>query len=484
VPTARYHPSHGVAGAPPCGLYDRPAVDPHLSDQPPRLPVVDAAPSGSSRRPPVGAVVAAVALIAAIALLAAALAGLPPFTAQGSPSPLLSPTPTGPPSASASPTPSPSASPTPLSEAEILARLQAIEQRMTEIRDLPAAASVTPRLIGSAEATGILVKDFRNDNPPSLLTDENQLYRALGMLRPDEDLGAVFERFLSTQVLGFYRSTDKTLYVISDTAFGPLQGLTAAHEYTHALQDATFDLAKVRVSAGDQSDQALARLSLIEGDATLAMSQWAIQDLSPEELSQLLAEAQDPVAQQALAEAPALIRETQTFPYSDGLQFVQRAWLAGGWSNVDRAWEEPPDTTEQILHAEKYDAAEPAVAVKLPAGTATGLGTGWTEALADTNGELVTRIWLEQGSGADVAAQAAAGWGGDRIGLYRGPNGAWAVVWVTRWDSATDSVEFERAARASATKLPAVSVKRDQSGVTVAIASDLGLLVRLTSVLP
>jgi len=378
----------------------------------------------------------------------------------------------------------PSASASPLTGAEILDRIAAIEQRMTEIRELSAAPSVTPRLVGSDEATRLLVADFRNLNPPSLLADENQLYRSLGLLRPDEDLGKVFEKFLSTQVLGFYRSSDKSLYVISNQAFGPLQGLTAAHEYTHALQDAHFGLDKVRVSASDQGDQALARLSLVEGDATLSMSQWAIQDLSPDELSQLLQEAQDPVAQQALAEAPAIIRETQTFPYSEGLQFVQRAWLAGGWSNVDRAWERPPDTTEQIIHADKYDAAEKAIPVTLPANVPQGMGSGWTLALQDTNGELVTRVWLEQGSALDVAAQAAAGWGGDRIGLYRGPNGAWAVVWVTRWDTTADSAEFEQGARASTAKLPNASVKRAQSQVTVPIASDLGLLVRLTSVLP
>ena len=135
-----------------------------------------------------------------------------------------------------------------------------------------------------------------------------------------------------------------------------------------------------------------------------------------------------------------------------------------------------------IVHT--HDAAEKAIPVTLPANVAQGMGTGWTLALQDTNGELVTRVWLEQGSALDVAAQAAAGWGGDRIGLYRGPNGAWAVVWVTRWDTTADSAEFEQGARASTAKLPIASVKRAQSQVTVSIASDLGLLVRLTSVLP
>src|SRR5206468_9377678 len=142
-----------------------------------------------------------------------------------------------------------------LSGSEALDVIAGIERRMTEIRELSAAASVTPKLISSAEASRLLVADFRSENPPSVLADQDQLYRALGLLNADQDLGAVFERFLSTQVLGFYRSTDKSLYVISDQAFGPLQELTAAHEYTHALQDAHFGLDTVRISANDEGDQ-------------------------------------------------------------------------------------------------------------------------------------------------------------------------------------------------------------------------------------
>lgn len=470
------------------GLYDRPAVDPLV---PPRLPSVDAPTAGPSRRPsrvpPLGAVVAAVVLLGAVVLLVAAVAGVPPFSAQAtaSPSPAATASPTG----SAASSASPAASPSPLSQAQILDILAGIERRMVEIRELPAAQGVTPQLVTSDEASRLLVGDFRSENPSTVLADQTQLYRSLGLLDAKTELGAVFERFLSTQVLGFYRSTDKNLYVVSDQAFGPLQELTAAHEYTHALQDARYGLDKLRPSGHDEGDLALARLSLIEGDATLAMSQWALQDLTPDELSQLLAEAQDPAAQQALAESPPIVRETQTFPYSTGLAFIQRAWVQGGWAEVDRSWEEPPSTTEQIIHADKYAAAEKAIPVTLPAGVAEALGPGWALALQDTHGELVTRIWLELNNSADDAASAAAGWGGDRIGLYRGPNGAWAVLWITRWDADPTGLdiearEFSLRAKFAAGKLPRSVVLLGGSTVTIAIAPEADTLRRLVSALP
>jgi hypothetical protein len=46
-------------------------------------------------------------------------------------------------------------------------------------------------------------------------------------------------------------------------------------------------------------------------------------------------------------------------------------------------------------------------------------------------------------------AEAAAGWGGDRLVSLEGPEGTWAVVWQTDWDTPLDQQEFRRAARAA-----------------------------------
>lgn len=447
---------------------------------PPRLPSVDVADGQGARRPPIGVLAAAFALLVAAAMLGAAIVGVPPFRSLGSPSPVPSLAPSPSPGSS----PSPSASPTPLTAGQIDALVTQIEERMVQLRELDARAPVASKLVTTVGATGLLTADFRTHNPGPVLADQALLYRALGLLGPSDDLGAIFERFLSTQVLGFYRTEDESLYVISDQAFGPLQELTTAHEYTHALQDQHFGLDALIPEGHDQGDLDLARHALIEGDATLAMTQWAVAELTPDELADLLSAMADPAAQQVLAELPPIVRETAEFPYAQGLAFVQRAWQAGGWASVDQLWRQPPATSEQILHPEKYDGGEQAIRVALPKGLAAGLGAGWKLALQDTQGELVIRIWLETAVPADTAATAAQGWGGDRIGLYRGPNDAWAVVWLTRWDSAADSREFEAAARSAAAKLGPASVKSGPAGVTVAVASDAAVLDRLTPLLP
>ncbi len=85
--------------------------------------------------------------------------------------------------------------------------------------------------------------------------------------------------------------------------------------------------------------------------------------------------------------------------------------------------------------------------MSFPADLATRLGKGWTVPLEDTFGELQMGIWLAAGSPATATSTAAAaGWGGDRLGVIEGPNGAWAVVMHTIWETQQDATEFETAA--------------------------------------
>ena len=48
----------------------------------------------------------------------------------------------------------------------------------------------------------------------------------------------------------------------------------------------------------------------------------------------------------------------------------------------------------------------------------------------------------------------AAGWGGDRLVSLDGPDGAWAVVWQTDWDTKADAEDFRKAARDGMEDLP------------------------------
>ena len=122
----------------------------------------------------------------------------------------------------------------------------------------------------------------------------------------------------------------------------------------------------------------------------------------------------------------------------------------------------------------------------LPADLATTLGTGWTVPLQDTFGELQLGIWLrEAGVAAADATAAAAGWGGDRLAVIEGPDGAWAVVMQTVWDTEADAAAFETAATTALERSPGVAqVLPGVGGKTrwVLIASDAATASKVAGV--
>jgi hypothetical protein len=67
-----------------------------------------------------------------------------------------------------------------------------------------------------------------------------------------------------------------------------------------------------------------------------------------------------------LDQAPRVIRESLLFPYQEGLNWTRALYKEGGWSQVSQAFTNLPQSTEQIMHPEKYLAHEAPVKVTLP----------------------------------------------------------------------------------------------------------------------
>ena len=389
----------------------------------------------------------------------------------------------------ASPTPtlqpySPGPSATPEPAAEVYAR---IEQQVQQIRGLTALAPVDPKVLSTADLATELRSRFDKDNPPALIAGEQKLYQALGLLPAGASLKDLLLSMLTSQVAGFYRPDTKQMYVVSETGgLGPTEQVSFAHEYDHALQDQHFDLTKLGTDVTDQGDRSLARLSLAEGDATLLMSDWAQQGLTPLQTLQLLQGSTNPAQAAVLASMPQVLKDDLLFPYTSGLAFVEGIQTSGGWPAVDAVYAKPPDSTEQILHSQKYLDHEEPIAVSFPADLASRLGSGWKVSLQDTFGEFLLREWLEIAGGvpANAASDAAGGWGGDRVALVEGPNGAWGVAIVTQWDTKADADGFQSAATTAAAKLPHSDVFRpSDTKVPVIVGSDDAIRAHLANVL-
>ena len=362
--------------------------------------------------------------------------------------------PSNPPSPSAAtplPTPSPSASPppSPLSSAELSQLYDTINGQVQAIRGLDQTAPTEPTILSPAEMAELLTKQLNAESPPAVIATYERLYHALGVLPQGSKLTDVYGDLLESQVSGLYVPTDKKLYVVSKGGgVGPLEKVLYSHEYTHALQDQHFDLENFQPdSLADQSDRQLARQALVEGDAYVTMTYWLQQNLSAAEMVGVLGAGSDPAAQEALKSIPPLIAAQILFAALNGTVWALGLQIQGGFPAIDAAWANPPDSTEQILHPEKWASREQPVAVEIDPALATKVGAGWTTGLVDTFGEHQLGVWISAviptGGLPEPPPAAVVGWGGDRMTLLDGPDGRWAVVFRTVWDTDADAAEFE-----------------------------------------
>ena len=421
-----------------------------------------------TRRAPIRPLVLLAAAVLSFAACTPAAPSAPPSAGSAAPS-------SAPPAV-----PSAAATPAPSGEADAI--FDAIQQQVLAIRGLE-PASVKRQTIDEEALKAHTAKSFDEDNPAEYVAGTEQLYKALGLMPEDESLKGLYLELLGSQVAGFYDPDEKQLFVVSRTgAINGADKITFAHEYDHALQDANFTVFGEQKELLDESDRALARAAIYEGDATLLMALWAGQNLSAEEFADVTQAGTDPEALEILERTPKILVEGLLFPYGAGQAFVLPIQTSEGWAAVDALYDKMPRSTEQILHPDKYRSGEEPVDVQLPATLAADMGDGWTELLQDTFGEFQLRTWLNESDVPSATASAAAGgWGGDRLAVMHGPD-AWAVVMKTTWDTDKDASEFQQAAGDAVSDGPTTgTVIADGRDITVVFASARTVLERAVS---
>ena len=338
--------------------------------------------------------------------------------------------------------PEPSAEATAAGDAQVLAELAAIEEQVISIRGLEAADIGPADLITRAELGEELQAIFDEQYPPDERERDNRALRALGLLTADEDVAELQLQLLGDQVLGFYDPIEDRMVVVTDTGLDAAAKLAYAHEYTHALQDAAYDPPHFDPDADLEDDETLALTSLTEGDATVTMFAWAFEHLSQEELIEIGAGQQLPDT----SGIPSWMVNQLLFPYTTGQVWASSLTgqnpLAPDFDEIDAAYADPPDSTEQIIHLDAWEPREEPEAVEVPDLVAM-LGDGWEEVDDTPIGEASIGFLLEHfGIERSVANGAAAGWGGDRVRIATGPDGAFAVAWRLAWDTPEDAAAF------------------------------------------
>ena len=202
-------------------------------------------------------------------------------------------------------------------------------------------------------------------------------------------------------------------------ALGPSEELTLAHELTHALQQQHFDIDSLLEKTGDNFDRGLAVTALAEGDATLSeLLYLQANSLSVPSVPDM------PVYNSA----PAIIQDLLIFPYASGLRMLTQNFGEEDWSDVNAAYEDPPQSTEQVIHPEKYLEGEAPLQVALPE-IEDALGPSWALIYSSVGGEFLLRHYLGLQLRTGDVDEAASGWGGDAFALYGDATDQHLLLW-------------------------------------------------------
>ncbi len=330
--------------------------------------------------------------------------------------------------------------------------LNLIEETLAEVsrlRGLPVRHPVRAGIQSRAEIERHLVDDLNKRISPEEFDVAAKALIAFGLVPRGFDYRDLLLRILIEQVAGYYRPKAKMLY-LADWLTLAEQHLVMVHELVHALQDQHFDLTRFEEGPKGESDRDLAVQALIEGEAMGVLLTYMLKpqgmDLTsiPIPLTAIFEQLQamDGERSQVLQSAPAAVRESLLFPYTYGTAFIQYLVQRGSWARVSRAYADPPDSTEQILHPEKFLSRDRPVRIRL-SDIRSLLGQSVRKRLTDRNGEFGYRLILHEYVDRRTAERAAEGWEGDQFALYEDARtGHLILVHLSTWESEVEAREF------------------------------------------
>ncbi|QKY20090.1 PGF-CTERM sorting domain-containing protein [Halolamina sp. CBA1230] len=359
-----------------------------------------------------------------------------------------------------------------LNESELDATVARAMARVEVIRGLEFDMEVPVEIVSRSEFAGSSNSSYNE----TFRTFDNAKFEALFLIGEDEDSLAVQQSNRGATVGGYYSpATDSIVLVTDNESSLQVDELTLGHELVHAVQDQEFDLGNF---SSQTRDGANANSGLIEGDANYVQYQyrqrcaeggsWAGSCLRPE------------ASGGGGGGGPANIGVyfVNYQPYSDGPAFIAAQKREGGWDAVNDLYDAPPRSAEQVIHPDLYG-EDPPTEVELAdehgedwervrpasrldyaevgqAGVASMFVYPWYAGRSPQGYQAVPNFqntWfnytdsgqLSQFDPLNYGFDAAAGWDGDRMHVYRNDAGEGGYVWRLVWDSDAEATEFRGA---------------------------------------
>lgn len=337
-------------------------------------------------------------------------------------------------------------------EKEVVKRAVDLKKQVTEIRGYKFSADVGMGVYSKDQLRAFMLKELKLNLPQRKEHAWTVIGQKFGFFPKDFKLLETYIEMLTESVAGFYHPRSKELKLIKEPGKGKAEeklmeqmlGIKMAdvylvHELTHAAQDQAFDLASFKGHDEKNDDLSMALDTVVEGEASLVHYMYMFKDRF-DSVKDRLGEQQAPNKKY-----PRYLYSTLTFPYTLGVTFVIAVHDAKGWDGIANLYKEPPLSTEQVLHPEKYlEKRDHPQEVKLPVLAINKvLGKDWKRMDDNVMGEYVIRLLFEEFKLKTSGIKAAAGWDGDRFSVWeRAEDKRSLLVWYSTWDDETESKEF------------------------------------------
>ena len=392
-----------------------------------------------------------------------------PLTGQDTQSPDKS----APPATAQEPKPSPTQAPpkedeevkiTPRQAEELFHSVDEIMEFDSKQTGLPIKREIKRKLTSRDEVVSYLTKHL-NDEDTQRLRRSELVLKKFGLLPHNFDLQTFLVKLLREEVAGYYDPKTKTVNLLDWVPIAE-QEPVMAHELTHALQDQSFglqkwmkkgdkDLGEIKKDPtpedieNDEIDNA--REAVLEGQAQAMMMQYAIAPTgrsitSSPELLKLMEEETltGTPGTSVFNEAPIFLKESLTFPYSYGMEFVIKVLQKDG---KQRAFagvlQNPPHTTRQIMEPDTYLSGEKIEPMHVP--DFKHDFKDYQKFDIGAMGEFDVDVLIEQYAGKDVAKKIYPAWRGGYYYAARPKSdaaGPLSLLYVSRWSDADKAEQF------------------------------------------
>src|SRR5690349_5584727 len=166
--------------------------------------------------------------------------------------------------------PNDSLEPSGKADAEFLQAADEVLAEMSKLLSLPIREPLKRSVRSREEIRQFLIRQMREDKDDAKRDADQKALEALGLIPKGYPLDQKLIALLTEQIAGLYDPKQREFF-IADWTQPAEQRLIMAHELTHALQDQYFHVEKWEEEVKTNDDAQLARESVLEGSAMVAM---------------------------------------------------------------------------------------------------------------------------------------------------------------------------------------------------------------------